>query len=225
MRPEFENSTQFINDIWKYYQMLENDLLSLEKYVALEKDNYSTYSNEFVKLYQSICAEIDVVAKILCRLLGKENVDRLDKYKLVICERLPLFTYTKLNLRSDKLEELQPWIEWSNDKCPIWWTLYNKVKHERMTICTDIEKYEHKYYYQAANLENILNSMAALLVLEFYCILLLCKIEDNYFNLKYCLNSKMFAIQDWSNYYYHFLGQEQINDEKIRTIISKYVRD
>ena len=49
--------------------------------------------------------------------------------------------------------ELCPWSNWQNNKKPDWWDAYNNVKHDR-----------HKKYSDA-NLKNVLNSVAGLLVL------------------------------------------------------------
>ena len=31
-------------------------------------------------------------------------------------------------------QTLQPWIEWTTEEAPFWWTAYNKVKHNRTSI-------------------------------------------------------------------------------------------
>ena len=51
---------------------------------------------------------------------------------------------------------LQPWLSWSSDTKPRWWESYNNVKHKRSK------------HYQEANLANVLESTAGLLVLLVY---------------------------------------------------------
>lgn len=55
---------EFEKTYWKYYLLLENDFLSTEKFVALDKDNAKAFSMEYMKIFQMICAEIDVCAKV-----------------------------------------------------------------------------------------------------------------------------------------------------------------
>jgi hypothetical protein len=52
--------------------------------------------------------------------------------------------------------DFQPWLSWSSDTKPRWWESYNNVKHKRSK------------HYQEANLANVLESTAGLLVLLVY---------------------------------------------------------
>lgn len=125
---------------WKYYIALENDIMSIEKYSTFEKDNKNSYSLEFLKIFQAICSEIDVVARNLCISIeanGKKN--RINDYSEIITSHFEDFNYQ--NIISDKLNEiLTPWKDWDKDSTPEWWTIYNKVKHERSTISTEHKK-------------------------------------------------------------------------------------
>lgn len=55
----------FIKNYWQYYRELEDELLSTQKYVYFCEDNFNTYSIEYLKLYQAICSEIDVIGKAM----------------------------------------------------------------------------------------------------------------------------------------------------------------
>ena len=105
---------------------------------------------------------------------------------------LPLFAATEVSIETNEIMLFCPWKSWMSAKKPMWWTLYNKVKHERLTIYTDIEEYRNKKYYQTANLENVLNSLAALFILEFYCILVLCYKTNDYWSLIDCFRDSVF---------------------------------
>lgn len=59
---KFEN---FIKNFWHYYIQLENEFLETRKYVEISEDNFSTYSLEYLKLYQALCSEIDVIGKAM----------------------------------------------------------------------------------------------------------------------------------------------------------------
>ena len=62
----------FEKNYWAYYRELENDFLTLRKYVSICEDNFSTYSIEILKLYQAVCSEIDVIGKAMAKL---QNAD------------------------------------------------------------------------------------------------------------------------------------------------------
>ena len=51
---------------------------------------------------------------------------------------------------------LKPWISWTRETPPLWWTAYNKVKHHRDTG------------FKEANLGNTLNAVSALFSLTIY---------------------------------------------------------
>lgn len=55
----------FVRDYWEYYRELEDDFLATKKFVAFEESNFGTFSLEFLKLYQAVCSEIDVVGKAI----------------------------------------------------------------------------------------------------------------------------------------------------------------
>lgn len=61
---------QFEKNYWTYYRELENDFLSMRKYISICKDNFCTYSIEILKLYQAVCSEIDVVGKAMAKMLN-----------------------------------------------------------------------------------------------------------------------------------------------------------
>lgn len=44
---------------------MENEFLSVRRYVDFQEGNFKTYSIEFLKLYQAICSEIDVIGKAM----------------------------------------------------------------------------------------------------------------------------------------------------------------
>ncbi|MDN0069719.1 hypothetical protein [Collinsella ihumii] len=60
---DHDSFEQFTHDYWSYYRELEDDFLATRKYVSFDPDNYSTYSIEYLKLFQAACSEIDVLGK------------------------------------------------------------------------------------------------------------------------------------------------------------------
>ena len=72
------NIKDFTKNYWSYYLRLENEFLSTLKYVEFEKANYKTYSLEFLKMYLSVCSEIDVVGKCLASSVNPQF--KIDKH-------------------------------------------------------------------------------------------------------------------------------------------------
>ena len=61
------NRQDFHINYWEYYLMLERKVIDTLNYVELCEDNFSTYSNQFASLIQSIGSELDEFFKIYNR--------------------------------------------------------------------------------------------------------------------------------------------------------------
>lgn len=157
---------------WAYYLVLERDLLKVEQYISFElgnnylynkptyfdAENSNVFSNEFVKQYQAICSEIDVVLKTICKELANVSVDNMKTgYTPIILQYWPDIVLQKVKIKDF---ELQPFVNWNQSpyKSPDWWSLYNQVKHKRLS------------HYKNANLKNVLNALAGLYILENYLV-------------------------------------------------------
>jgi len=137
---------------WDYYLGLEADVMNVARYIEFDKSNFETHSIELSQLLLASSSEVDVVMKGLCRLIDPdEKAKNIYGYKKVVKKHLP--NIPSQEVKSSRYElVLKPWTNWEGDKNPDWWLSYNKVKHERT---------EH---YKKANLQNVLNSVAGLLV-------------------------------------------------------------
>ena len=60
---EMNNIREFKKSFWSYYLELERQFIETKRYVEFSSDNDKAYSVEYLKLYQAICSEIDVVGK------------------------------------------------------------------------------------------------------------------------------------------------------------------
>lgn len=143
---------------WNYFLAIESDLEKVSRYIEFTQDNFEVYSIELAHLLLTSASEVDVVAKGICRLLVEGNRARTIKgYRPIITAHLPPFAQEEVFVPRYDLT-LQPWEKWiSNDNLdPLWWRSYNKVKHHR-----------HERY-KDANLKNVLNAVAGLLVANFY---------------------------------------------------------
>lgn len=162
---------EFCKHHWEYYLVLEKDFLITEQYVSFElgnnylynkqkssdKGNSVTFSNEYIKQFQVICSEVDVILKSICKSLENVNVDEMEcGYTPIILKHWPLITRQKVRFKSIELQPFLNWKEAPNYKSPDWWTPYNKVKHKRISN------------YKKANLKNVVNSLAGLYILENY---------------------------------------------------------
>lgn len=73
----------FMNNYWDYFLELEKEFIETRKYVEFSKENFKTYSIEYLKLIQAICSEIDVVGKMMALEINsnfKENNSSIIKW-------------------------------------------------------------------------------------------------------------------------------------------------
>lgn len=173
--------TTFIKSYWNYYLDLEKEFEKTQKYVAFDLYNKNTYSLEFLKLFQAVCSEIDVVAKAIAidlePNLKNEKTINIQKWGYVLQQKMPKLSSSKVLFNDDFY--VSPWKNWrytkkknkngifyypleEGTKTPSWWLAYNSVKHAR----TDLDNPNGHINYTKANLDNLIQSYAALLILE-----------------------------------------------------------
>lgn len=154
--------------------ILENDFLGTERYLyfdlgsnALYSENVScddygnslAYSVEYIKQYQAICSEVDVVLEAICKELGTNRAENMrqytetllneDRWKNIVCQ--------KVKMRNVVLKPFEGW-GLEIDKKIRWWEPYNGVKHHRNERLRE------------ANLKNVVNALAGLFILENYLV-------------------------------------------------------
>ena len=156
------NINEFESNYLKHYLALEEDFIKTIRYVSVSKDNYHTYSIEYLKQLLSIGSEIDVMKKLLANLYAGKVVSDKNVTKTIISADSSILKIEVLS-KADN-ETLKPW---DLTKEPDWWTAYNEIKHNRQEPATMLNNKDKKYY-QFANLENTINALAGLLSLEFY---------------------------------------------------------
>ena len=208
MEPSITTRNEFLQRYWKYYFMLEKDFLGTEQYLAIDELNFRAYSNEYIKQYQAICSEIDVVAKPYCKELNSNfKGNKIYAYCKCITDIYLDFANRRVNLQEREIS-IFPWKNWSyttelqsNGKekvisnNPDWWQTYNKIKHNRTTVSNEMQL----PYYKLANQKNVLHSLAALFQLELYYFRTL---QQTYFPTDTDMPdspSKLFTIEDWGN--------------------------
>ncbi|MHC4659207.1 MAG: hypothetical protein ACYS83_08530 [Planctomycetota bacterium] len=141
---------------WQYYKSVLGELETISRYVEISLDNYSTYGTEFTRLLLSVCSEVDVVAKLLCKNVdADESAGSIQDYRRILSSRFPGLPKVEVSLPKYVIS-LTPWCEWLEDRTPKWWSCYNRVKHKRD---------EH---FREGNLENVLFATGGLCVLVSY---------------------------------------------------------
>ena len=121
--------------------------------------NSKTFSNEFIKQYQAICSEVDVILKSICLELGNQSAnDMKNGYTPIVLQNWVNINAQKVRFKDLELQPFSNWQQEPNYKSPDWWTPYNNVKHERL------------FNYHKANLKNVLNALAGLYILENYLV-------------------------------------------------------
>ena len=170
---------QFIKSYWEYFLELEEQLLETKRYVDFDKANEKTYSIEYLKLYQAVCSEIDVVAKEIASTMNSnfkvDNGTNILKWGYEIQQDFPSIKNERIMFNDcTSLVPFENWeYEWATSKdnkrylrlvagCknPQWWSNYNKVKHQRIGLVTGTK------YFHLANQHNLILSYAALFLLE-----------------------------------------------------------
>lgn len=201
-------TNDFIKNYWNYYLSLESDLLSTKRFLEIDEINSRSYSIEYIKQYQNICSEIDVVLKQYCKELDVAfKGEKINHY----CECINNNKNSILNeqVLFNKSTILVPWKDWTaevkftkdNKKIiesnnPIWWRIYGKIKHNRTTINKELSI----PYYKLANQENVYNALAGLFVIEmnYYKTLALKEGYDDCFPE---IESRIFEMKNWTRKY------------------------
>lgn len=208
MESRLTTRDDFLQRYWNYYLLLEQDFLNVEQYLAIDEVNFSAFSNEYIKQYQTICSEIDVISKSYCREINARFTgSSINTYCKCIVDNSADFP-TRIVKVKNKTFKVTPWNGWTyseetsqngNTKIsatnPDWWTKYNKIKHTRTTVNNETGL----PYYKLANQKNVLHALAALFQLEMYYYRLL---RQNHFqtepDMPYPL-SQIFEIENWGN--------------------------
>ncbi len=169
----------FKKSFWSYYLELEQQFIETKRYVEFSSCNNKTYSIEYLKLYQAICSEIDVVGKeIASDVVPGFKVDKNTNIKKWGYNFQKVFGSIKdSEVCFYELYDVKPFSNWEYEeetskkgnkylrivgkKNPIvWWHNYNTVKHQRIGLVSG----EKNFYL--ANQENVVLSLAALFLLE-----------------------------------------------------------
>lgn len=131
-----------------------------------EYENSLVYSNEYIKLLQIICSEIESILKSISKEIQGDKFNNKNQSNIRIYTEIILNNWNTINSQKVKFKdiELQPFKNWTIPQNPQksisldFWISYNNIKHNRLKN------------YKEANLKNIINALAGLYVLELYFI-------------------------------------------------------
>ena len=91
---ESDERREIIKIYWQQYLLLEKRMIELSDYVALDRKNYATFSNQFISMYLIICSEIDSVADEYCKRFLEQ--DKKNTFGITNKINLILHEYPKL---------------------------------------------------------------------------------------------------------------------------------
>ncbi len=197
----------FLKSYWSYYIELESQFIETKRYVEFSTDNQKTYSVEYLKLYQAVCSEIDVVGKEIAQRVNPNfTVDTRTNIQKWGYEFQRQFGGIKdISVSFIGEQRLQPFFNWeyetytdrggshkirlANGATNVipWWRNYNKVKHQRIGLVTGTQN------FPLANQFNLISSLSALFLME---TLFISFLETEEHQTAVCATSKLFSIQE-----------------------------
>lgn len=153
------NREEFLISYWKYYTILEDDFITLTRYVSIDEHNYKTYSDEIMKQILSVVSEFENICKVICEFKGSQRIT-IKNIAECIFDKIEDIKSVEIVVKHTKDIKLNPFSKWekNNSSELFWWKGYNSVKHNR------------RESYMAGNLQNLLNALAALYYMELYLV-------------------------------------------------------
>ena len=178
----------FLQNYWNYYLVLENRFINAVNYVALNSDNYNTYSFEFVNLILLIGSELDVTMKYLSGIPEGDRASIQNYADKILVEYPEILTREiKIQGMADTCKPFEGWnVDHPADSL-VGWNAYNSVKHGRVSNLKE------------AKLINVLNLLACLYVIENYVLKDVAEENDDIDIPDQ--DSKLFVLKDWKRKY------------------------
>ena len=112
---------------WRYFLSLEREFVESLRYVELTTRQEEVFSFEFARLLLLLCSELDVVFKVACdHAAPASGADSIGKYFECLDGKYDLGSE---EVRVDRYSRrLAPFLGWTAQAPPSWWTAGNKVK-------------------------------------------------------------------------------------------------
>lgn len=156
--PKYANSPQHYI---RAFLLIQSDLQKLFEYIEPSDEGLKAFSYRIHELFMRTCIEIEANFKAILR--ENKYTPEKDKYKHSIYN---MNIYKKINVThhlaayqvslpiwNGERKPFAPFQRWSEDKSLPWYSAYNASKHDRQDK------------FKKANLENLLEAVAGLLIL------------------------------------------------------------
>jgi len=140
-------------------KLIMDDLNEMFNYIEPDDSNLNVYSHRIYELLLRTATEVESNCKGILKANGyakaEKDMNMIDYFKLAAVARLP--EYKVLFDRWSTHHEFKPFADWNvTTYAPLaWYQGYNNVKHDRYNN------------FKQANLENLMNALAALLSILF----------------------------------------------------------
>ena len=120
---ESDERREIIKIYWQQYLLLEKRMIELSDYVAIDRKNYATFSNQFISMYLIICSEIDSVADEYC----KRFLEQDKKNTFGITNKINLILHEYPKLQDWRCQTRACWHYFSHVKMHAIWTNDRKI--------------------------------------------------------------------------------------------------
>ncbi len=164
------------NLFWPIYKQLEIELKELSYFITIDKKQLKTYSIKIADLILRTVSEIENISKALCKKEGIKFKNKNGKIKKVVYIHEYLEQLNRKFRLSDKLisfnfenvvkgtfdmkhipfKKVSKKIDSKEKEVWDWYHAYNQIKHDRIKN------------FKEANIENLINGLAALFILNIY---------------------------------------------------------
>lgn len=144
--------------LYDRYFVLSDQYRGTRRYVSLHRDNRDTFSDEFASIMFSACSVFESAMRDLLKVAGRTPKGRpeMKDYSAFLLDEVPELDRYSVRVRAYLRQGLLlPFQGMTKRTPPKWWSAYNDLKHS------------HQPNYRVGNLENCLNSLAAVVVLAF----------------------------------------------------------
>lgn len=91
---------------WYYYLKLEHEYLEIEKTIPVDPNNSKTFSYKYMKLLESICAEMDVVFKRFCE-FNEKRESGINNYEKFIKENFSEFKNFEITCYAARYDDMK----------------------------------------------------------------------------------------------------------------------
>lgn len=121
---------------WQYFKEIENEIIETRRYVDFSSDNYGTFSVEYLKLYQAICSEIDVIGKTIANEIDEnfkpeEKQNSIYKWWYIIQNGIKYPNWDDKKLCWNYVELKNAMVDFDNEKIIPWENFATEIRQDK----------------------------------------------------------------------------------------------